>query len=128
MMSTLMIDTWFPRLMGAGWPWLMDMHLFYFSDGTLADLVERSGFEIIEARAYRHIVTAEYLFEKVSSLGVPGMGRAARIIGKTRAGKLLVPFHFGDIKLFVCRKVRDVELKKGALQASSDESVHRVGP
>lgn len=102
--STIMIDNWFPRLMGANWPWLMDMHLFYFSQGTLADILGRAGLEILESRSYCHIVTAEYLCEKLDSLGIPGMKWAGRAIGKTAVGRWLLPFRFGDIQLFVCQR------------------------
>lgn len=105
MFSTIMIDNWFPRLMGAEWPWLMDMHLFYFTEDTIADMTRRAGFEVIESHKYCHIVTVQYLFEKLASLGIPRMKSAGRLIGRTFVGKFQVPFRFGDIQLFVCRRV-----------------------
>jgi SAM-dependent methyltransferase len=111
MLSTIMIDNWFPRMMGREWPWLMDMHLFYFSEGSLADMLDRAGFEILESRNYRHIVTFEYLLEKVASLGVPGMKAVAGLVGRTPLGRSLLPFRFGDIKLFVCRKTNRADLE-----------------
>jgi dolichol-phosphate mannosyltransferase len=106
--STLMIDNWFPRLAGKHWPWLMDMHLFYFSEGTLSDMLAATGFEVLESRKYCHIITAEYLLSKLASLGVPGADStlARRLVENSGAADVLIPFRFGDIKLFVCRKVR----------------------
>jgi 2-polyprenyl-3-methyl-5-hydroxy-6-metoxy-1,4-benzoquinol methylase len=108
MFSTLMIDNWFPRLAGQHWPWLMDMHLFYFTEGTLADLLASTGFEVMESRKYCHIVTADYLLSKLASLGVPGAQSelARKAVERSGAAEVLIPFRFGDIKLFVCRKVR----------------------
>ena len=117
--STIMIDNWFPRLAGPEWPWLMDMHLFYFTECSIADLVERAGFEILESRKYCHVVTVEYLLEKLGSLGVPGMRSAARALGMTPAGRLQVPFRFGDIKLFVCRKANPAGVEVGECPARS---------
>jgi hypothetical protein len=41
------------------------------------------------------------------------MEAAARLVGKTPVGKALLPFRFGDIKLFVCQKANPA----GALAA-----------
>jgi SAM-dependent methyltransferase len=107
MFSTLMIDNWFPRLAGKHWPWLMDMHLFYFTEGTLSDMLAATGFEVLESRKYCHIVTADYLVSKLASLGVPGADstRVKQLVERSGAANALIPFRFGDIKLFVCRKV-----------------------
>jgi len=109
--STLDIHNWFPRLMGERWPWYMDMHLCYFSDPVMKDILARSGFEVVESRNYCHIITARYFLEKLSSLGVPFMDKLAGLSfkGKTFGdylSKFEIPFRFGDIKLYVCRKAK----------------------
>ena len=57
--STLMIDNWFARLLGKRWPWLMDMHLFYFTEPTLHDMLRQTGFAVMESRNYCHMVNLE---------------------------------------------------------------------
>lgn len=102
--STLDIHNWFPRLMGERWPWYMDMHLYYFSDPVMRDILEREGFEVVESRNYCHIITARYFLEKLASMGVPFVAK----LSKTKFGEKLanfqIPFRFGDIKLYVCKK------------------------
>ena len=102
--STLMIDNWFPKAMGKHWPWLMDMHLYYFTEATLRQVLERAGFEIVESRKYCHIVTLRYLLSKVGTLGVPLAEELSALVSASDWAKTEIPFRFGDIKLFVCRK------------------------
>jgi dolichol-phosphate mannosyltransferase len=106
--STIMIDNWFPRTMGRHWPWLMDMHLFYFTEETIRYILNETGFELVDERKYCHVVTIEYLLSKLGTLGVP----LAAALSETTAGygisRTEIPFRFGDIKLFVCRKTADV--------------------
>jgi SAM-dependent methyltransferase len=102
--STLMIDNWFPKAMGQRWPWLMDMHLFYFTESTIRQVLNQTGFEIIESRKYCHIVTFDYLMSKLGTLGVPLANTLSDAISGKQWAKTEIPFRFGDIKLFVCKK------------------------
>jgi SAM-dependent methyltransferase len=105
--STLMIDNWFPRAMGRHWPWLMDMHLFYFTEATIRNMLHDTGFELVDEGKYCHVVTLEYLLGKLDTLGVPLTGKLSGLAGKVPIGRAEIPFRFGDIKLFVCRKVAE---------------------
>jgi dolichol-phosphate mannosyltransferase len=136
--STLMIDNWFPKATGRHWPWLMDMHLFYFTEATIRNIVKQTGFEIIESSKYCHIVTLEYLLSKVGTLGLPGAQRAAALLSSHALAKVEIPFRFGDIKLFVCRKTGDaarlgrtdappVSQRNGASRPRVTDPVRRVG-
>jgi len=102
--STLDYGNWFPRLMGERWPWMMDMHLYYFDQKVMAEMLARAGFRIVHAQSYCHIVTGEYLLRKLSALGVPAADAVRQVVAKTPLGKLYVPFRFGDIQLYVCEK------------------------
>jgi dolichol-phosphate mannosyltransferase len=117
--STLMIDNWFPKAMGKRWPWLMDMHLFYFTESTIRQLLARAGFEIVESRKYCHIITLEYLLSKLGTLGVPAVSAASKMVTGHKPAKLQIPFRFGDIKLFVC--------KKANAEIESDEAPSQEG-
>jgi len=102
-----MIDNWFPKATGKHWPWLMDMHLFYFTEESIRNILKHTGFEIIDERKYCHIVTLEYLLSKVGTLGVPGAQKISEAMSEQALAKVEIPFRFGDIKLFVCRKTGD---------------------
>ncbi len=102
--STLMIDNWFAKLSGSRWPWLMDMHLFYFTDATISHVLQQTGFAIMESRNYCHMVTTEYLLSKLGTLGLPGTEPASAFLKKLKWNNTVLPFRLGDIKLFVCKK------------------------
>jgi dolichol-phosphate mannosyltransferase len=116
--STLDIENWYPRLMGRRWPWVMEMHLFYFSRTGLTEMLRAAGFEVVAVFPYCHFISLSYLLLKVQALffkNAPKMGFLSRLLPRS----LYVPFRFGDIKLFVCRKAATgpsarVELAKTA--------------
>ncbi len=116
--STLMIDNWFPRVMGKYWPWLMDMHLFYFTETTIRNVLGDAGFEIIDEGKYCHVVTLDYLLAKLGTLGIPFASTLSSTMAQSALGRAEIPFRFGDIKLFVCRKV-------GAARSRRATPVHR---
>jgi hypothetical protein len=101
------VDNWFPRLAGSYWPWFMDMHLFYFTEATIRELLRRSGFTLVESTPYRHITTVEYLLRKLGTLGLPGASLASQLASSTPWGKRQIPVRLGDIQLFSCTKIAD---------------------
>jgi SAM-dependent methyltransferase len=105
--STLDIDNWFPRLLGRRWPWLMEMHLFYYSRCTMTRILETVGFEVVDVKPYCHHVSLRYFFLKLCALLGPSADAHARILARLLPERPYVPFRFGDIKLFVCRKVAE---------------------
>lgn len=91
------------KLFGSRWPWLMDMHLFYFDRRTIALLLEAVGFEVTEIRTYTHVVSAEYLFRKLAaswSALAPLFALVARLVPR----RLSVPINLGDNMMVVARK------------------------
>ncbi len=103
-LSTLDIESWLPRLLGRRWPWIMDMHLFYFGRRVLTRMLSEAGFGVASVQVYCHHIAAEYFLEKLESLVPPGLSFLPRALRRITPRGLLVPFRFGDIKLFVARK------------------------
>ena len=103
--STIMIDHWYPAILKDRWPWLMDMHLLYFSKSTIRQILEKSRFELLYSRKYCHYISAGYLLLKLESLNIFGAKYLSSLIKNTALSKALIPFSFGDIQLFVCRKI-----------------------
>jgi len=106
--STLDYHNWVPRLLGERWPWMMDMHLYYFTSKVTKQMLERAGFRLLHQQSYCHIVTLEYLLSKLTALGVPAAS-ALRGLAPGLMSKLHIPFRFGDIQLYVCEKVAEVD-------------------
>ncbi|MDW8065260.1 MAG: class I SAM-dependent methyltransferase [Anaerolineae bacterium] len=86
---TMDIESPFARVLGARWPWLMEMHLYYFSRRTLRRMLERAGFQVHHTAAEGRYLRLGYLATRVRalfpSLGslLVGLVRRARLEGQT---------------------------------------------
>ena len=103
--STLDIDTWFPKLMGSKWPWFMDMHLFYFENNTLKNMLRSEGLEIINTQNYVHYASLQYLGGKIKKILPKFITIPFSKLLSILPSSLVLPFSFGDIKLYVCKKI-----------------------
>lgn len=103
--STMDVGHWLPRLLGTRWPWLMNMHLCYFSKKTMKDVLARSGFELLHSEPYVHYARIRHVLGGGLRL-VPAFlrGPASALINLVPA-KWTVPVAFGDIQSFVARKL-----------------------
>jgi SAM-dependent methyltransferase len=102
--STLDIDNWLPRLLGTRWPWLMDMHRFYFDRHILKDILDRCGFDLLRAEPYVHYATVSYALNGVLRILPQALRESVLTFSRLIPRFLVVPFAFGDIKLYVARK------------------------
>jgi 2-polyprenyl-3-methyl-5-hydroxy-6-metoxy-1,4-benzoquinol methylase len=95
---TMDIDSLFARLMGERWPWLMEMHIYYFSRRTLTAMLHKAGFRVIRAVPQGRYLRLGYFATRVGGL----LGRpAGRVLGGLfsllRLGQLPVPINLGDL-------------------------------
>jgi 2-polyprenyl-3-methyl-5-hydroxy-6-metoxy-1,4-benzoquinol methylase len=103
--TTMNIDSAVARLLGRRWPWLMQMHLYYFSTGTLSALLRRCGFELIRVRPHRRIVRVSYLLSRAERW-LPWAARLAQATARqARLAERLVPVDLGDIISVYARRV-----------------------
>ncbi len=91
------------RLFGRHWPWLMEMHLFYFDRRNLPALLEGLGFRIAAIRNYVHTVSAGYLLRKLEA-SFPGLRAPLRAARALVPPKLPVPVSLGDNMLVVAER------------------------
>lgn len=108
---TMDIDSLFPRLLGPQWPWLMEMHLYYFSRRTLALLLEQTGFQVVTQMAQGRYLLLDYLLAQLSAAS-PGLSRVLRG-GARRLGisQWPISINLGDLFTAFARKVADVEFQ-----------------
>jgi glycosyltransferase involved in cell wall biosynthesis len=106
--STLFIDNWYPKILKERWPWYMDMHLYYFTLDAMKQLLKKAGLELVHHQKYTHIITLEYLFFKLDALGIFGARFLGEKIGQTSLKNIMIPFSFGDIQLFICKRAEDI--------------------
>jgi len=101
---TIDVDSRFARLMGRRWPWLVEMHNYFFSPKTLGAMVERAGLQVDSWRVQGRYLHLGYLLSRLSGWSAP-LGRLAE--GAARALRLdqtLVPVNFGDLFTLYARK------------------------
>lgn len=101
--STLDIDSRFARLMGRNWPWIMQMHLQYFSAKALTKMFEQAGFQMLCVEPYRHYASLRYIYRKLCAL-LPAAAGDLLIKIESLVPDWVVPVTLGDIKLYVGRK------------------------
>lgn len=104
-LHTMDIGAPMARLMGDRWPWLMDMHLYYFSRRTLSMMLEQHGFEVIRLGAQGRYLRLGYLASRVAGLH-PALGRmAGGMIDRFGIREKALPVNFGDLMTVISRRI-----------------------
>lgn len=101
--STLDVDSWFPKLMGRRWPWIMEMHLYYFRKQVLEDMLRKNQFTLLHVCNYCHYASLRYIFKKTIYIFPHCFHKPLGIL----IGLIpdwVIPVSLGDIKLFVAQK------------------------
>jgi SAM-dependent methyltransferase len=104
LVHTIDIDSLFSRLMGSRWPWLVEMHNYFFSPKTLGAMVEQAGLCVESWRVQGRYLHLGYLLSRLSGWNAT-LGRWAE--GTARAlhvDQWLVPVNFGDLFTLYARK------------------------
>lgn len=104
-LSTLDIDSVLPKILGERWPWLMDMHIYYFDRRIIEQILKKTGFKAVYSCNYTHIVNLDYLLLKLENMSIWGIGTLGKLLRATGAANIRIPISFGDIKLFVAEKL-----------------------
>ncbi|MFQ5813316.1 MAG: class I SAM-dependent methyltransferase [Anaerolineae bacterium] len=101
---TMNIESPLARLMGSRWPWLMEMHLYYFSPRTLGEMLRKAGFTVVKMVNQGRFLRLGYLVTRIepySPLIARGMGKLVTALGlKDKA----VPINLGDLFTTFARK------------------------
>lgn len=100
---TIDVESALSRIMGSRWPWLMEMHLYYFSPRTLGRLLTDLGFQV-ETVAYQgRYLRVRYLLSRMERLS-PALARFATSVVPARLGARAVPINTFDIFTIFARK------------------------
>lgn len=103
-LTTMDFGSLFARMTGKRWPWLMRMHLFYFTRDTMKKTLEAAGFECVHFSGYTHIVSVGYVIHKLTSYS-RSIAKILGSIAKTlRCQDAQVPINFGDFMTVIARR------------------------
>ncbi len=101
---TMNIESVTARLLGRRWPWLMDMHLYYFSQKTLAALLQNIGYEVIWSGTQGRYLRLGYLATRLGGFSEHLGKLAASIIHRFGLGEIPIPVNFGDLFTIYARR------------------------
>ena len=102
---TMDIDSGFARLMGGRWPWLMEMHIYYFSRRTLKYMLEKAGFTVIRIEPQGRYLRLGYFATRIGGFS-PLLGRLlSKLFRVLRVNEMPVPLNFGDLVTAYALKV-----------------------
>jgi hypothetical protein len=103
-LSTIDTGSLVARLLGARWPWLMDMHLVYFDRPTITALLEEAGFRVRRISTYSHTVSSGYLLRKIGA-SFPALAPVTRALARIVPGGWPVPVNLGDNMLVRAERI-----------------------
>jgi SAM-dependent methyltransferase len=101
---TIDIESPFARITGARWPWLMEMHLFYFSPRTLSKMLEQVGFRVIRSSPQGRFLHLGYLLTRIEPYNRPLSRLLLRISERLGWAGKAIPVNFGDLFTLYARK------------------------
>jgi 2-polyprenyl-3-methyl-5-hydroxy-6-metoxy-1,4-benzoquinol methylase len=97
-LHTMDIDCLFARLMGSRWPWLMEMHIYYFSRRTLSAMLEKAGFTVVSTKAQGRYLRLGYFATRLGGLLGEPVGRVVNSLARTlHIDKMAIPINVGDL-------------------------------
>lgn len=101
---TMDVDSLAAKLLKSRWPWYMDMHIHYFSQRTMRQMLEKNGYSVVWSGVQGRFLTMSYLGTRVAAWHT-GLGRiVTTIIDGLGLGKTAVPINFGDLFTVYARK------------------------
>jgi SAM-dependent methyltransferase len=80
------------RLLGAKWPFLLTVHLFYFNRNTMGGLLKRAGFAPLGFRAHLQTLEMSYVAMRAAPYLGPLGGAMTKTVKALGLGRL--PFHY----------------------------------
>jgi 2-polyprenyl-3-methyl-5-hydroxy-6-metoxy-1,4-benzoquinol methylase len=61
LINTPIIDSWQAKTMSKNWPFLLNVHTFYYSGRTLTEHCSKFGFQLVENRKYSQTLSLGFL-------------------------------------------------------------------
>lgn len=101
---TMNIDSLTARLLGKNWPWLMDMHLYYFSEATLSAMLREVGYELIWSGTQGRYLRLGYLASRLSGLNDKLGKIVGAVIDRLGASNMAIPVNSGDLFTIYARR------------------------
>ena len=106
-LHTMDIDSVMAKVMGERWPWLMDMHIHYFSQKTMADMLQKNGFKVVWSGAQGRYLRLNYLVSRVGAMNQYMGHLTKKVVGGLNLGGVAVPINFRDLFTVYAQRPKD---------------------
>ena len=67
-LTTFNFDSFFSKIMGRHYPWIIPMHKYYFSNTTLKNVLNKNNLNLFNIKNDTRIISFEYLLQKFNIL------------------------------------------------------------
>ena len=101
---TIDIESLLARAMGSRWPWLMEMHLYYFSPRTLGRMLQQIGFKTERVIYQGRYLRLQYLLTRVRPYSRALARSLEWTADRLQLCGMAVPINFGDLFTIFARK------------------------
>ena len=101
---TIDIESVLARIMGPRWPWLMEMHLYYFSPRTLGAMLEQIGFQIERMIYQGRYLRLGYLLTRVEPYNRAIARGLSFFVHRLNLGSTAIPINLQDLFTIFARK------------------------
>lgn len=83
------------RLLGRRWPFLLSVHLTYFTRRTVTKLLQKTGFDVLEIRPFFQTLTAAYVARRAKAY-VPAFGHVEAVLQRVGLGNVPFTYNLGQ--------------------------------
>lgn len=94
---TMNIESLFAKLMGAKWPWFMEMHLYYFSEQTMRNLLEAANFQWKLSQTQGRYLRLGYLVSRLEPFAHHLAMALGKLIRTVQLETMPVAINLGDL-------------------------------
>jgi len=102
---TIDIESLFARVIGKRWPWLMEMHLYYFSPRTLSKILTHNGFRVIHSSTQGRYLRLGYFVTRIKPYSKTIYRALNALVAGLNLGSAAISVNFGDLFTLYARKV-----------------------
>ncbi len=104
-LSTFNFDSFFSKVMGRKYPWIIPMHKYYFSNATLDNCLTKYNLKIFDIKNDTKLISIEYLFNKFNIM-FPTFKFIFNYFLRFRFIKnLTIKINLYDLKIYFCKKI-----------------------
>ena len=104
--STFNFDSYFSKIMGKNYPWIIPMHKYYFSNSTLKNALHRANLCLFDIQNDVRLINVEYLLQKFVVM-MSGFSFLWKFLLKINfLKKLSIKIDLYDLKLYFCIKMK----------------------